>query len=73
MASISQPTKGRDAVLPTLDELIQALNIANDASDVPPTLIALASASTLLTMIRVSVLLFYDDESLTCDYLGHSR
>ena len=53
MAS-SQPPKGRDAVLPALDVLIQALNIAKDACGIPPAQIALGSASTLLSLIRVS-------------------
>jgi hypothetical protein len=53
MASISQPQKGRDVALPTLDAFIQALNIAKDACGIPPAQIALGSASTLLTMIRV--------------------
>jgi hypothetical protein len=52
MASSQQP-KGRDGVLPALDVLIQALNIAKDACGIPPAQIALSSASALLTMIRV--------------------
>jgi hypothetical protein len=53
MASASQQQKGRNVVLPTLDVFIQALNIAKDACGIPPAQIALGSASTLLTMIRV--------------------
>jgi hypothetical protein len=53
MTSTSQPLNGRDIVLPTLDVFIQALNIAKDTCGIPPAQIALASASTLLTMIRV--------------------
>jgi hypothetical protein len=56
MASASQPQTRRDVVLPTLDVFIQALNIAKDACGIPPAQIALGSASTLLTMIRVHVL-----------------
>ena len=52
MASTPHPQKTRDAVLPTLDVFIQALNIAKDACGIPPAQIALGSASTLLTMIR---------------------
>ena len=52
MAS-SQPPKGRDNLLSALDVLIQALNLAKDACGVPPAQIAFASASVLLTMIRV--------------------
>jgi hypothetical protein len=71
MASTSQPSKGRDAVLPTLDVFIQALNIAKDACGVPPAQIALGSAGTLLTMIRVSFPLLREDAPLTQVYLGH--
>jgi hypothetical protein len=53
MTSTSQPQTGRDVVIPTLDVFIQALNIAKDACGIPPAQIALGSASTLLTMIRV--------------------
>ena len=52
MAS-SPPPRGRDALLPALDVLIQALNIAKDACGIPPAQIALGSACTLLTLIRV--------------------
>jgi hypothetical protein len=71
MASTSQPPKGRDVVLPTLDVFIQALNITKDACGVPPAQIALGSACTLLTMIRVSFLLLREDVPLTQVYLGH--
>jgi hypothetical protein len=72
MASISQPPKGRDVALPTLDVFIQALNIAKDACGIPPAQIALGSASTLLTMIRVSFLLLPCECGLRTDvYLGH--
>ena len=53
MVSASKPQTGRDLVLPTLDVFIQALNIAKDVCGIPPAQIALGSASTLLTMIRV--------------------
>ena len=53
MASRSRRPKGRDVVLPTLDVFIQALSIAKDACGIPPAQIALGSAGTLLTMIRV--------------------
>ena len=60
MAS-SQPPKGRDGVLSALDVLIQALNLAKDACGIPPAQIAFASASVLLTMIRVSSPPFYEE------------
>jgi hypothetical protein len=71
MASTSKPSKGRDVVLPTLDVLIQALDIAKDACGIPPAQIALGSASTLLTMIRVRFPLLREEELLTHVYLGH--
>jgi hypothetical protein len=72
MASTSQRQKGHDHVLPTLDVFIQALNIAKDACGIPPAQIALGSASTLLTMIRVRFsLLLYKVQPLTLVYLGH--
>ena len=72
MALASQPQKGRDVVLPTLNVFIQALNIAKDACGVPPAQIALGSASTLLTMIRVRFPLLCEDEPLTQVHPGHS-
>ena len=52
MASTSQPQKGRDRVLPTLDVFIQVLNIAKDTCGIPPAQVAFGSASILLSMIR---------------------
>ena len=63
--------KGRDVVLPTLDVFIQALNIAKDACGIPPAQIALGSASTLLTTIRVHFTLPCEDELLTDMRPGH--
>jgi hypothetical protein len=72
MTSTFQQQKGRDRVLPTLDVFIQALNIAKDACGIPPAQIALSSASTLLTMIRVRFsLLLSKGQPLTPSYLGH--
>jgi hypothetical protein len=72
MASTSQQQKGRNRVIPTLDVFIQALNIAKDACGIPPAQIALGSASTLLTMIRVRFpLLLSKNQPLTHAYLGH--
>jgi hypothetical protein len=70
MAS-SQPPKGRDGVLMTLDVFIQALDIAKDACGVPPAQVALGSASVLLTMIRVCFLPLRQGEPLTHVYTGH--
>ena len=74
MASTSQPGKGRDVILPTLDVLIQALNIAKDTCGIPLAQIALGSASTLLTMIRVCppILLHEMNWKLKSIYIGHN-
>ena len=53
MASKPQPSKGRDGLLSTLDVLIQALGVAGSACPIHPAQIAISSANTLLTMIRV--------------------
>jgi hypothetical protein len=71
MASTSQPPKGRDRVLSTLNVLIQTLDIAKDACGIPPAQIALGSASVLLTMIRVRSPILREDEPLTRVFLGH--
>jgi hypothetical protein len=54
MASTSQPQKGRDGALTTLNVSIKALDIAKDACGILPAQLALGSANVLLTMIRVS-------------------
>ena len=64
MSSSQKPT-GRDGVLTTLDLFIQTLNIAKDACGLPPAQVALSSASTLLTMIRVRFSLFREENVLT--------
>jgi hypothetical protein len=63
MASSQQP-KGRDGVLTTLNVCIQTLDIAKDACGIPPAQVALGSASTLLTMIRVRCSLLRGDKLL---------
>ena len=72
MTSTSQPTRGRDVVLPTLDVFIQVLNIAKDACGIPPAQVALGSASSLLTMIQVRFpLLRWEDQPPAHVSLGH--
>ena len=70
MASTSQP-KGRDGLLSALDVFIRLLDLAKGASGIPPAHIAFASASELLTMIRVRFLVLREDELLTRIHLGH--
>jgi hypothetical protein len=67
----SQPPKGRDVALPTLEVFIQILDIVKDASGIPPAQIALASASALLTTIRVCFPPPREDKLLAHFYLGH--
>ena len=56
MASTPQPQKGRDRLLSALDVCIQAVNLAKDTCGIPIAQTAFASASVLLTMIRVRFL-----------------
>ena len=67
----SQPPKGRESILSTLDVLIQALNLAKDACGIPPAQIAFGSASVLLTLIRVCFRIPCKDKLLTHASLGH--
>ena len=53
MASTSQPPKGRDGVISTLDVFIVTLSLAKDTCGVLPAQVALGSAVVLLAMIRV--------------------
>ena len=52
MASPQRP-KDRDGALSTLDVLIQTLNFAKGACGIPPAQVVFASASALLSMIRL--------------------
>ena len=52
MASSQRP-KGRDGALPTLDAIIQILNLAKDTCDILPARAVFGAAIVLLTMIRV--------------------
>ena len=60
MTSKPQQLKGRDNLLSTLDVLITALGVAGSTCPIHPAQIAIASASVLLTMIRVCSSLSYD-------------
>jgi hypothetical protein len=70
MASFQQQ-KGRDGALATLNVCIQALDIAKDACGIPPAQVALGSASTLLTMIRVRYPPLREDKLPDSRHLGH--
>ena len=65
-----QRPKGRDRVLSSLNVAIDALNLAKDVSGIPPAQAAFGAVSALLTMIRVHLLLFCDDELWVHMYPG---
>jgi len=56
MTDISQRPKGKDGVLSSLNVAIDGLNLAKEATSVLQAKAAFASASVLLTMIRVGFL-----------------
>ena len=60
MTDNSQRWKGRGRVIPALNMAIDALNLAKDATSTTPVNPVFGTVATLLTMIRVSSLLFRD-------------
>ena len=60
MATKSQKSKGRENYLSLLNVSIEAVNVAKDAVSGTPAQAAFSTAAVLLTMIRVSFLLFRD-------------
>ena len=61
MDAESQPTKGQNGVLSSLNVAIEVLNIAKDVSGIAPAQAVFGSVSILLTMIRVRFHPFSDD------------
>ena len=61
MADNSQRRKGKGKVVPALNTAINVLNLAKDATSATPVNPVFGSVATLLTMIRVSFLLFRDE------------
>ena len=61
MTDKSQQPKERDGVLSSLNAVIEGLNLAKELSSITPAKAVFGSVSVLLTMIRVSFLLFYDE------------
>ena len=59
MATNSQQQDEQENAVSSLNAVIEATNHAETVSDIPPVKVAFASASTLLTMIRVSLLLVH--------------
>ena len=62
VASVPWRPKGRDAVLSTLDIIIQGSNLAKDTCGTPPAQVVFGSVGVLLTIIRVLSLVFCRDE-----------
>ena len=60
MADSSQRPKGRDGVLSSLNAAIDGLNLVKEVSSITPAKAVFGTVAILLTMIRVSFLLFYD-------------
>ena len=54
--------EGQDSALSLLDVAIEALNLAKEVAGITPAKAVFGSVSALLTMIRVRLLLFCDDE-----------
>ena len=63
MTAKSQKPKGRKNVLSSLNAAIEAVDVAKDAVSGTPTQVAFSAATVLLTMIKVSFLLFHNETS----------
>ena len=63
MATKTQRPKGRDGALSSLNIAIDGLNLAKEVSSITPAKAVFGSVAILLTMIRVSFLLFYHEMS----------
>ena len=61
MADKSQRRRGGGRVVPTLNMVIDSLNIAKEVTNNTPVNPVFCPVATLLTMIRVSSLLFRDE------------
>ena len=61
MEAKSQQPKGRESKISTLNTAIEGLNLAKEVSGVMPAKAVFGSVSVILTMIRVSSLLFSVD------------
>jgi hypothetical protein len=63
MATESPQSKGRDRAIPTLEALIQILEVAKVTCVFPPAQVAIGSTSALLMIIKVCPLLLCNSES----------
>ena len=70
MASDSQRQEGHDSTLSRLNLAINTLTIAKDISTIAPAQAAFGAVCALLTILRVTVLLFCGDRLLTHIYPG---
>ena len=66
-----QPPKGQGGVLSSLNMAIDGLNLAKEVASVTPAKAVFGSVSILLTMIRVSFLLFRDEKLQTHTLPGY--
>ena len=66
----SKQQKRRDDTLSLLDAAIEAVNLAKEISSLTPAKAVFGTVSTLLTTIRVGLLLFCNDERRVHVYLG---
>jgi len=58
-------SKRRDDVLSSLNVIIEGLNLAENLSSITPAKAVFSTASTVLTMIRVSIFLLCNEPSQT--------
>lgn len=61
MDTKSKKSKRRDDVLSSLNVVIEGLNLAENLSSITPAKAVFGTVSVILTMIRVSFLLFRED------------
>ena len=59
MEAKSQRPKGRDGTISALNVAIETLNLAKEVSSITPAKAVFGSVSVILTMIKVSLLLFF--------------
>jgi len=70
MATKSQRPKHRDVALPLLNAAVEALNLAEERSSITPAKGVFGSVTSILTTVRVSLLLVYIERSRDEMYPG---
>jgi len=63
MEANPQRPKGRDGTLSSLNIAIEAINLAKEISSITPAKAVFGSVSILLTMVRVRILVSYNQKS----------